>query len=210
MTEKDTQPTGENTLPAEASMLQAETFAERERLAALLAGLSPQQWAAPSLCAGWRVREVVAHVTMPYRMASADEFQAALSAYGFDFDRYADAEARETTERLGDAELLALYRDNVRHPWQPPGDGPAGALSHEVIHGLDITEALGLPAVPTERIARVLEHVGTKNLAYFGTDLSGISLAGTDADVTVGDGTPVPAPVKEILLGITGRRPLPS
>lgn len=210
MTENDILRAGEDTTPAEESMLRAETYAERERLAALLAGLSPQQWAAPSLCAGWRVREVVAHLTMPYRMASAEEFQAALAAYGMDFDRYADAEAHETTERLGDAELLAVYRDNVRHPWQPPGGGAAGALSHEVIHGLDITEALGLPTVPAERIAQVLAHAGAKNLAYFGTDLSGIRLVATDADVRVGDGTPVPAPVKEILLGITGRRPLPS
>jgi uncharacterized protein (TIGR03083 family) len=209
MTENHTR-AEQDTKPAEERGLRAETFAERERLAALLAGLTAQQWAAPSLCAGWRVREVVAHVTMPYRMAGPEEFQAALATYGFDFDRYADAEAHETTERLSDAELLAIYRDNVRHPWQPPGDGWAGALSHEVIHGLDITEALGLPAVPTERIASVLAHVGAKNLAYFGTDLTGISLVGTDADVRVGDGVPVSAPAKEILLGITGRRPLPS
>ena len=131
--------------------LQAETFAERERLAALLAGLTEQQWAAPSLCAGWRVREVIAHLTMPYRMTGAEQFQAGLAAHGFDFDRYADAEARETTEKCSDADLLGLYRDNVRHPWLPPGGGPAGALSHEVIHGLDVTEALGLPAAPTGR-----------------------------------------------------------
>jgi hypothetical protein len=35
---------------------------ERADLAALLATLSPRQWQAPTLCAGWRVRDVVAHV----------------------------------------------------------------------------------------------------------------------------------------------------
>lgn len=47
-----------------------ETYAERERLVELLAGLTPEQWAAPSLCAGWRVRDVVAHITMAYRVGA--------------------------------------------------------------------------------------------------------------------------------------------
>src|SRR5690606_34871744 len=36
--------------------------AERADLLAFLRGLTPEQWEAPSLCAGWRVRDVVAHV----------------------------------------------------------------------------------------------------------------------------------------------------
>src|ERR1700751_4872503 len=35
--------------------------AEREDFAALLDELSPEQWESPTLCAGWRVRDVVAH-----------------------------------------------------------------------------------------------------------------------------------------------------
>ncbi|WIM93630.1 maleylpyruvate isomerase N-terminal domain-containing protein [Actinoplanes oblitus] len=37
--------------------------AQRGDLAEMLAGLSEEQWDAGTLCAGWRVREVVAHVT---------------------------------------------------------------------------------------------------------------------------------------------------
>ncbi len=190
--------------------LQAETFTERKRLAALLTQLTEQQWGAPSLCVGWRVREVIAHVTMPYRMTSPEQFHAGLEEHGFDFNKYADHEARETTKQLSDADLLAIYSDNVEHPWRPPGGGPAGALSHDVIHGLDITEALDLPQAPIERIALVLANAGAKNLEFFGADLSGISLVASDADVTLGDGAPVHATAKDILLGVTGRRPLPQ
>ena len=35
--------------------------AERTQLATLLHSLTPQQWQTPSLCAGWSVRDVVAH-----------------------------------------------------------------------------------------------------------------------------------------------------
>ena len=36
---------------------------QRTSLAGLLETLSPQQWAAASLCEGWKVRDVAAHVT---------------------------------------------------------------------------------------------------------------------------------------------------
>jgi uncharacterized protein (TIGR03083 family) len=35
---------------------------ERADFATFLSTLSPQQWEVPTLCAGWRVRDVVAHV----------------------------------------------------------------------------------------------------------------------------------------------------
>ena len=41
-------------------------------------------WDAPSLCEGWRTREVVAHMTMPARY-SGPAFMAELEAAGGDF-----------------------------------------------------------------------------------------------------------------------------
>ncbi|MDH6130773.1 uncharacterized protein (TIGR03083 family) [Kitasatospora sp. MAA4] len=191
----------------DSEQLQAQTHAERERLAALLADLTEQQWDTPSLCAGWRVREVVAHITMPFR-TSAPRFAAGLAAARFSFSRYADTAARRDAARMTSGELLAALRDNVRHPWQPPGGGPAGALSHDVIHGLDITEPLGLPPAPPECIATVLAHSRPRALAYFGVDLTGLQLRATDARWQLGTGRVVELPVKDILLTVTGRRPL--
>jgi uncharacterized protein (TIGR03083 family) len=189
--------------------LRAETFAERERLADLLTGLTHEQWDTPSLCAGWRVREVVAHTTMPFRIG-APRFLAGLAAHRFDFHRYADAAARRDAERMSDADLLAALRDNIRHPWHAPGGGQAGALSHDVIHGLDITEPLGLPSAPPERIATVLAHARPRSLAYFGVDLTGVTLRATDADIVLGSGArTVELPAKDVLLTATGRRPVP-
>ena len=44
--------------------------AERADLAEMLTGLPAPRWDEPTLCAGWRVREVVAHITMPFRYSS--------------------------------------------------------------------------------------------------------------------------------------------
>jgi uncharacterized protein (TIGR03083 family) len=49
--------------------------AERRALAADLADLSPEQWQTPSLCAGWSVHDVLAHMvaTTTGRKAALDE-----------------------------------------------------------------------------------------------------------------------------------------
>jgi uncharacterized protein (TIGR03083 family) len=184
-----------------------ETYAERARLAALMERFGPGEWGSPSLCAGWRVREVLAHTTMPFRTAPL-QFVVGLARARFSFDRYADRAARADAAVMGDDELLAQLQANLRHPWQPPGGGAAGALSHDLIHGLDITEPLGLPAPPVERTALVLRSAPPRSIAYFGANLRGTRLVATDADVTIGDGDPVRMPAKDILLVVTGRRPL--
>jgi uncharacterized protein (TIGR03083 family) len=188
--------------------LTSETQAERERLADLFLDLSPEQWDAASLCTGWRVREVVAHMTMPFRTRPLSVIAGMLLA-GFSFSRYADRDARSTARRESPAELVGLLRRNIDNPWQPPGGGGVGALSHDVIHGLDVTEPLGLPAPPGDRIALVLASANQRRARYFGVNLAGQRLTATDADVSVGEGANVvPMIAKDILLVVTGRLPL--
>lgn len=191
-----------------ADHLISETRTERERLAGLFAELTPEQWDTPSLCDGWRVCEVVAHLTMPFRTKTSGVL-AGVARAGFSFTRYADRDARSTARALSADDLVDLLRRNIDHPWQPPGGGRTGALSHDVIHGLDATEPLGLPPAPADRVALVLASTSARQLKYFGVDLGGRRLDATDADVSVGEGPAVWAlPAREILLVVTGRRPL--
>ncbi len=113
-------------------------------LADLLEASDPAVWDAPSLCEGWRTREVVAHMTMPARY-SGPEFMAELEAVGGDFAALSDTVAARDGALPADA-LLSGLRSDVLHGWRPPGGGLEGALTHCVIHELDITEA-----VPLER-----------------------------------------------------------
>ena len=131
-----------------------------------------------------------AHVTMPYRHSGLRVLCGIAAARG-DFNRFADRMARADTARLSDAELLASLRANIHHPWRPPRGGQAGALSHDVIHGLDITEALGLPRVSADRARQVLDNAGPRALAFFGTDLAGLRLVATDTDLSLGAGPEV-------------------
>jgi uncharacterized protein (TIGR03083 family) len=185
--------------------LQAEVQAERTEQADLLATLTPEQWNAPTLSAGWRVREVIAHTTAPFRMSLGRTVWELTKARG-DINRMADRLARRDAARLSPEELLAALRDNITHPWAPPGDGPRGALSHDVIHGLDITVGLGLDRrPPPERVALVLAGLRPKNAKFFGADLTGVRLEATDLDWVYGTGEPLRGLAQDLLLVVCGR-----
>jgi uncharacterized protein (TIGR03083 family) len=190
--------------------IRAAVRAERRQQVELYSALSEAEWSAPSLCRGWRVREVLAHTTMAYRYSLPQVLVGMLRARG-SFHRMADRAARRDTERLTDAQLLASLRDNVDHPWTPPGGGPLGALSHEVIHGLDVSVALGRDDehASTERVLAVLGGLQPKQVRYFGVDLDGVQLRATDADWTYGAGAPLQGRARDLLLLVCGR-PVPA
>lgn len=192
---------------SDVELVTNETRAERTRLADLLADLDPARWSAESLCSGWRVREVVAHLTMPFRL-TMPRFVFGVARARMSFNRFADCDARAMTRTRTDADLLDLLRGNIDHVWNPPGGGPAGALSHDVIHGLDITVPLGLPGPPANRSALVLASVGRRNLRYFGVDLGTTRLVAADADVSIGEGSDLRLSASDMLLVVTGRREL--
>ncbi len=186
--------------------LRAAVVAERGEQADLLATLRPEQWDALTLCDGWRVREVVAHTTMPFRSSVGRTLVELAKARG-DVNRMNDRCARRDAARLPAERLLASLRENVAHPWTPPGGSVHGALSHDVIHGLDITVGLGLDRrVPPERVAMVLAGMRPKNIAFFGVDLTGVALRATDLDWSHGTGTPLRGLAQDLLLVLCGRR----
>jgi uncharacterized protein (TIGR03083 family) len=174
-------------------------------LADLLGSASPDTWAAPSLCDGWQIRHVVAHMTMPARL-TPEEFGAEMATAGGDFTVLSNTVAARDAS-LPVADHLAQLRSPLLHAWQPPGGGAAGALSHAVIHSLDVTVALDRPAVvPVEALIAVLDQLTAANGAIFGLDLTGIRLEATDMDWSWGAGTAVRADGGELVALVSGRR----
>ena len=187
------------------SDVQPAVSAEYLALAELLEPLPVERWDTPSLCAGWRVREVVAHLTMPARYSVA-EFESELRQSNGDFTDLSNRVAARDAA-LPTATLLDNLRSEVMSQWVPPGGGYAAALNHVVIHGLDVTVPLGADRVsPDETIRAVLDGLTRGGVhAHFGTDIGGIELRATDIDWTFGSGTAVTGAAHDLALTICGR-----
>lgn len=127
--------------------------AERDDLAALLATLTPSQWEAPTLCAGWRVRDVVAH------MVSYDHLGARGLAGRFVEGRIVRANEVGVDEfrAYSIEELLEFFVRHRRPRGLTAGFGGMIALVDGVIHHQDIRRPLGMPrTVPEDRLRYVL------------------------------------------------------
>lgn len=162
-------------------------------------------WDEPSLCEAWLVRHVVAHVTMPARL-TPEQFGAEMASAGGDFTVLSDTvAARDASLPTGD--LLDQLRSPILHAWQPPGGGAVGALSHAVIHSLDVTVALDLPSVaPAGALTVLLDEMTAADGAWFDMDLADARLEATDTDWTWGDGSPVRTDSASLVALLSGRQ----
>lgn len=185
--------------------LQDRITAEFLALASKLGAATDVQWDTPSLCEGWRIREVIAHLTMPARY-SQEEFMAELRACGFDFGRLSNTIAARDAA-LSTQELVANLNSELLHQWTPPEGGQLGALNHVVIHSLDATVGLSDPhRVDPETIRIVLEELTVGGVhAHFGTAIDGRRLEATDIDWAHGTGRLLRGPAPELALILCGR-----
>jgi uncharacterized protein (TIGR03083 family) len=173
-------------------------------LADALTGQSATVADAPSLCAGWNVKNVVAHMTMAARY-DPPAFMREMAAAGNDFQRLSETVARRDGN-LPFPELLADLRSDTMAAWTPPGGGAMGALTHAVIHSLDITSAVGLPRTADDRATQIiLTAMADGGAQHFGTSASGRRLRATDLDWQFGDGPPAEATAADLLLALAGR-----
>jgi uncharacterized protein (TIGR03083 family) len=185
--------------------LQPVVAAQFQALAELLASASDAAWNTGSLCDGWRVREVVAHMTMPARY-SDDEFMAELERCAYDFTRVSNEIATRDAD-VPAAQLVADLRSEVLHHWTPPGGGYHGALNHVVIHSLDITVPLGEARLaPDETIWVILDDLTQGGVhEHFGIEVEGWTFEAGDIAWKYGSGPVVRGAAEDLALALCGR-----
>ncbi|WP_285649196.1 maleylpyruvate isomerase family mycothiol-dependent enzyme [Actinomycetospora sp. NBRC 106375] len=175
--------------------------AERTDLADLLATLRPEQWEAPSLCEGWRVRDVVAHV-MSFDVSLLGMSRRAIRGR---IVRTNQAGVDELALLSTDA-LLDKLRAHLRPQRLAAAFGGRLALLDVTVHHQDIRRPLDLPRdIPVERLRLVLDcslrslELPTWRIAR------GVRLVASDLDWSHGSGPEVSGPAEAILMAITGR-----
>jgi uncharacterized protein (TIGR03083 family) len=192
---------------------------ERRDLRQFLTTLSPEQWQTASLCRGWTVRDVVAHMvawddlllykTRGQHIRALLRFLrlymrsfGSMALLNRRLDRVvADTTAEELLQRFG-------ADDSPDLKWLFDGSNPGAHLAEYVIHDQDIRVPLGLERqVPPDRLVAALEGVGNLPSVRLGVWIrkAGRRWTANDVDWSAGRGTSTSESGQAILLRLANR-----
>jgi uncharacterized protein (TIGR03083 family) len=177
---------------------------ERTWLADLLESLPEHSWLQPSLCDGWTVRDVGAHLTFAHARVR-DLLWPAVRA-GFRYDTL----VRDTAVRspLTHEEIVATLRGFVGSRRRVSFITDLEPLIDVLVHTQDICRPLGVEhPMPSDAAAAAADRVlSTPRPIRRWRPPLGVALVATDVDWQYGSGAIVRAPMQSHLLALTGRQ----
>jgi uncharacterized protein (TIGR03083 family) len=181
--------------------------AQRGSLADLLDGLSDDQWRQPSLCAGWTVRDVAAHLTM--QQLGLRDVIAVMGQWRGSMDRTIQYAARRRAAALSTERIVAGVRGTVGSRRHNLGVTHLETLIDILVHGQDIAIPLGRhhdmpPAAAAVAATRVLSMRWPPPPPSV-RRVAGFRLTATDTPWSAGEGPQVEGPVAALLLVCAGR-----
>ena len=177
---------------------------QRSELADLMETFTDEDWETPSLCAGWRVRDVAAHLTlaqMGLLPACVNAVRARLS-----FDRMIhDTALRQARRPVEDYPVL--LRAMVGSRRKAPVVSDIEPLTDQLVHGQDMVRVLGRQrSMPAVAAATAAQRVWSTGFPFHAAKrLRGYELVATDHAWRAGEGRRVEAPIADLLLLVTGR-----
>jgi len=179
-----------------------------EDLRQLSRELSETDWSTPSLCAGWTVKDVFAHL-LGGRWISLAQMVFGIARYR-SMDRWADAVSRRLAAETSTAELIEAFDRETRR-WPEKGiaglEAKSAKLADNLVHEFDIRRAVGKPrAVPAERMTAALDAATRTNMWGNKSRIKGLRLQATDLGWAHGDGPLVQGAAEELFLAINGRK----
>ncbi|WP_329287065.1 maleylpyruvate isomerase family mycothiol-dependent enzyme [Streptomyces sp. NBC_00691] len=180
--------------------------AERAALIDDLARLEDEQWREASLCDGWTVHDVLAHLVDNARTTRLG-FLRGLVLARFDFDRQ-NTRGVERERATTPQETLERFRRVASRTSAPPASLDS-RLVEEIVHGEDIRRPLGLArAYPQRAVVRSLRLQARTPASFGGARelTTRVRLTATDTDLAIGTGPDVEGPALSLLLAVMGRR----
>ena len=178
---------------------------QRKALAADLKGRGGEEWATPSLCSEWTVRDVLAHMTSAARL-TPPAFFGKLIGSGFNFEKV-QASGIAANRGSSPADTMARFEAVLTSVKHPPG--PADTwLGETIVHAEDIRRPLGIVHhYPTDAVVQVAGfYQGSNLLIGSKRRIEGLTLRATDADWSHGTGPEVAGPILSLVLAMTGRK----
>jgi len=181
------------------------TIGARRSLLSTFEDLAEDQWKVPSLCEGWTVREVLAHLVLATR-PPALRYIAAIGRARGSFEKANQALAMTGASRPV-LEVLSDYRSVVEHRFSPPGWPQAAPLSDILLHSLDVRIPLGLETErPAQHYALVMELLFSRaGRSFARPGRPAIHWTATDQDWSHGEGQTVRGNIADLALTAAGR-----
>ena len=178
---------------------------EREDFADLLAGLTAEQWASPSLCAGWTVRDVAAHC-VSFEGLSPRQLAVRFVKGRLQTDRI-NAIAVDDLAGHSPEQIIGIFHDNTEPHGLAAGFGGRIALTDNMIHHQDIRRPLGLTReIPPDRLRVALDFVRYAPTIRGAWLARGVQLIATDLDWSHGTGPQVHGSGEALLMIMAGRQ----
>jgi len=178
---------------------------ERTEMAEFLASLRPEQWDHPSLCAGWRVRDVAAHV-VSYEGHRWDELLRRAQEAHFRPGRVNEVALAEYSA-LDPKELVGFLRNHLTPHGPTARFGGRVGLVDALIHHQDMRRPLGMRReIPPDRLLCALPFAVTAPPLRGFWNARSVRLIATDLDWSRGKGPEVRGPGEAVLMVLAGRR----
>lgn len=182
----------------------------RLHLLSYLETLTEVQWNTESLCDGWKVRDVVAHLILIHRYEFKGSTQDFLRS-GLRFNTF----LKRTAIKLGrehTTELLRLFAGTIDDQQHASLVSPLNVLADLLVHEQDIRLPLNhQKMMDTDALDLIFTHweprrfnIGER-LSGISTRLKGIQLVIVDLNISIGTGYQVVGSAQDILLIMLGR-----
>jgi uncharacterized protein (TIGR03083 family) len=185
---------------------------QRHRISTLAHSLTPEQWTAPSLCEGWRVCDVLGHITYGYTTPLPKVLALIVFRYRGDVNRGSDVVSRALADELTQDELVERLDAGFD---RPVGLGkslkPPEALCDHLVHELDIRRPLGLPVeLEPALLVGTLSALMTVKTKFFAPAKVAEGLRFQALDVPWAHGTAdaplVEGRAEDLILAVAGRK----
>ena len=188
--------------------LWSHTHRERLALATTLRTLTPGQWEHASLCEGWTVKDVAAHIITTHPQLGLTN---TLGVFGRNLGRGYNTmifrETKRTSARMSTDDILRDFETYATSRRKVATTTTVEPLIDAIVHHQDIVRPLGLrhdpdpaaAAVAADRLRAISWLMGTRE------QLKGMRMVATDIDWDRGKGRLVEAPMRELLMLCSGR-----
>ncbi|HWM75457.1 MAG TPA: maleylpyruvate isomerase family mycothiol-dependent enzyme [Nocardioides sp.] len=180
---------------------------ERATLAETLRTLTPQQWEHDSLCEGWTVKDVAAHVISTPQMGFGRTMGIFARNLGRGYNTMIFRETKRLAERQTTEQILGDYVTYATSRRKVATTTTVEPLIDALVHHQDIVRPLGLrhdmdptaAAVAADRVRALAPLMGTRRF------IKGVRMVATDVDWARGQGPVAEGPMQELLMLCSGR-----